>query len=290
MKMYLTNASIFMMFADVTRGVLRDCQDRHAGCSAWAEDGECFRNSDFMTAICPQSCKDCEQSRMDVSSQSDCVDVDEKCSVWAKAGECTENPDYMHALCPLSCVVCTSSYHNENLGPSPDESGSVARGNDDLQAIQFKGFHCDDTDKHCRYWAKQGECETNPTFMRVYCRRSCSVCDPSPEDPLEHQEDEKLKLPCTDLHHKCQPWAKDGYCDLKPEFMHTYCRSSCQSCDRSEHCVAWEFQGECQKNPEYMMKECRMTCLESTPSECRNLWKDCTARMRQGHCLLIKKT
>ena len=28
----------------------------------------------------------------------------------------------------------------------------------------------------CPYWAKNGECEKNPTYMTVECRKSCGIC------------------------------------------------------------------------------------------------------------------
>ena len=35
---------------------------------------------------------------------------------------------------------------------------------------------CVDADRNCPSWAKKGECDTNPGFMRLSCARSCDAC------------------------------------------------------------------------------------------------------------------
>lgn len=38
---------------------------------------------------------------------------------------------------------------------------------------------CEDNSAHkvqCPLWAKNGECQKNPAFMKVKCRKSCNVC------------------------------------------------------------------------------------------------------------------
>jgi len=36
---------------------------------------------------------------------------------------------------------------------------------------------CTDADSHCQAWAIAGECEKNPQFMHVHCKRACGRCD-----------------------------------------------------------------------------------------------------------------
>ena len=36
----------------------------------------------------------------------------------------------------------------------------------------------------CPGWAKRGECEANPTYMRASCRLSCGLCKPKPPTPV----------------------------------------------------------------------------------------------------------
>ena len=35
---------------------------------------------------------------------------------------------------------------------------------------------CKDFNNKCAYWAGIGECNRNPGYMRVYCKKSCLVC------------------------------------------------------------------------------------------------------------------
>lgn len=36
---------------------------------------------------------------------------------------------------------------------------------------------CFDDAEGCPDWARKGECERNPEFMRASCRKSCYVCE-----------------------------------------------------------------------------------------------------------------
>ena len=35
---------------------------------------------------------------------------------------------------------------------------------------------CVDLDIHCPSWAQMGECDKNPDYMHVNCRKSCHIC------------------------------------------------------------------------------------------------------------------
>ena len=35
---------------------------------------------------------------------------------------------------------------------------------------------CIDENDNCKQWAAMGECDANPGYMQVSCRRSCKVC------------------------------------------------------------------------------------------------------------------
>ena len=38
-------------------------------------------------------------------------------------------------------------------------------------------INCIDEHENCKGWAKVGECDSNPKYMLVSCRRSCNVCN-----------------------------------------------------------------------------------------------------------------
>lgn len=114
---------------------------------------------------------------------------------------------------------------------------------------------CVDEDERCPVWAKQDECKTNPQYMLVSCRKSCSSCIPlhPGEEPqvalhgssakvLErlyetqeylHKEAirnvETLKY-CRNKHPECTYWWSIGECQKNPQFMTTECAPACQTC------------------------------------------------------------
>merc|ERR1719427_1445714 len=51
---------------------------------------------------------------------------------------------------------------------------------------------CVDDNKHCPDWSKSGECEKNPDYMLVNCRKSCKVC--TDDKNLTHCEIESLSF------------------------------------------------------------------------------------------------
>ena len=36
--------------------------------------------------------------------------------------------------------------------------------------------NCKNENKHCDYWARTGECQKNPGYMLVKCKKACNVC------------------------------------------------------------------------------------------------------------------
>lgn len=76
---------------------------------------------------------------------------------------------------------------------------------------------CTDRDeKSCRKWALEGECESNPEYMREECRASCYACQ-------SHG--------CHDNHQpECAAWADGGECAANHEFMLEGCAHACRVC------------------------------------------------------------
>jgi prolyl 4-hydroxylase len=101
---------------------------------------------------------------------------------------------------------------------------------------------CIDDNESCENWAKGGECDANPVFMKQQCRASCHVCNGG-----------KPPLP------------KKGVCE-----------------DRNSNCATWAAIGECQSNPGYMLQQCPVTCKMCQSDTCRDEADDCTERCRGG--------
>eukprot|EP00537_Pseudo-nitzschia_pungens_P017522 CAMPEP_0172408902 /NCGR_PEP_ID=MMETSP1061-20121228/76093_1 /TAXON_ID=37318 /ORGANISM="Pseudo-nitzschia pungens, Strain cf. pungens" /LENGTH=178 /DNA_ID=CAMNT_0013145045 /DNA_START=65 /DNA_END=601 /DNA_ORIENTATION=- len=116
---------------------------------------------------------------------------------------------------------------------------------------------CTDEDSRCGEWAGNGECKSNPQYMLVQCRKSCSSCislhsgdesqvayDDTRSDVLRrlyetqeylHKEAkrnvESLKR-CVNNYSECTHWWSIGECNKNPQFMHTECSAACQTCKK----------------------------------------------------------
>ncbi len=122
--------------------------------------------------------------------------------------------------------------------------------------------NCVDNNVNCGYWAGVGECQRNPAYMNVNCRRSCRLCTSS-SNTITTQANV-----CSDSHERCMEWANAGECQRNPSWMLPNCELSCEQCvgnseacaDRNENCDMWAQNGECAINPGYMNDYCKMSC------------------------------
>nr|BBB02487.1 astacin metalloprotease [Patiria pectinifera] len=124
------------------------------------------------------------------------------------------------------------------------------------------GGDCTDNNVNCQYWASVGECQRNPNYMTVNCRRSCRLCGAG----------SSITTPasvCMDMNERCGEWASRGECQNNPNWMLPNCERSCNVCtqssdescvDLNENCDMMAVNGECDINGEYMNEYCRMSC------------------------------
>lgn len=47
---------------------------------------------------------------------------------------------------------------------------------------------CLDQNLFCGYWARIGECETESKFMKIFCKKSCELCDEKKGEEQKSQE------------------------------------------------------------------------------------------------------
>ncbi|KAF0314120.1 putative tyrosinase-like protein tyr-3 [Amphibalanus amphitrite] len=87
--------------------------------------------------------------------------------------------------------------------------------------IYYTMSDCRDMNKSCLSWAERGECGRNPSYMHVYCRLSCSLCQAPPKPPPS---------PCKDNNSNCAGWASAGECYKNPSYMLVVCKLSCNKC------------------------------------------------------------
>ncbi len=107
-----------------------------------------------------------------------CQDSNDRCPEWAGKGECMSNPSWMLANCQKSCNACTTSEQRSSMGPSISTPTSDAQECNDLKD------ECHQTSESgdclltkCAFWASEGECESNPSYMNNYCAQSCGQCE-----------------------------------------------------------------------------------------------------------------
>lgn len=122
--------------------------------------------------------------------------------------------------------------------------------------VQPTGGACADHNEFCGQWAGMGECEKNPTWMHVNCKKSCKQCE----------------LECPDNSEHCEYWTNNGECHKNAAYMSIFCKKSCGLChslneyqesvceDKNKHCKQWAEDNQCRSNPSYMLLWCRKSC------------------------------
>ena len=151
----------------------------------------------------------------------------ELCDFWAREGECEKNPRYMHMDCSKSCLLhslnsqndgkCTlymaeSSIPNSGLGmytaapiaqgqfiPQPEIVVNILDYEHHLHlAYKLKhGFDklpegfAPDANEKCSFWAKEGECDVNPQYMRAQCQESCYIQEMKAKKGLVDEDEEE---------------------------------------------------------------------------------------------------
>lgn len=95
------------------------------------------------------------------------------------------------------------------------------------------GGQCTDDNASCESWAEGGECEKNPKYMLVNCKKSCKQCTVKPVTVKPVTVKPVTVAPtsrCEDSNNNCQSWASRGECDKNPEWMGENCKKSCGTC------------------------------------------------------------
>ena len=79
---------------------------------------------------------------------------------------------------------------------------------------------CNDKSRHCNYWARNGECQKNPSYMNENCRKSCNLCNGGGGGGHN----------CNDKSPHCNYWASTGECSRNSAYMRPNCAKSCNFC------------------------------------------------------------
>lgn len=178
---------------------LCSCQDEFHTCHIWAAKGECNANEVWMKQNCKRSCNVCRVN----------VAVDGQWGKWSNWGSCSKTCNYGVRTRSRACN-----------SPAPAHGGKHCQGSANQQEscnLKKCPVGCVDNTAYkdqCPLWAQNGECKTNPSWMKENCRKSCQSCSPA----------------CTDSNISCPAWAKLGECVKNPSWMKSNCRLSCINC------------------------------------------------------------
>ncbi|XP_022341790.2 uncharacterized protein LOC111135757 [Crassostrea virginica] len=178
-------------------------------------------------------------------------------------------------ICPDGSEDCRA--------PTPGERLKVDRPQDCVNTYN---------DWQCHVWATQGECEINPDFMKVSCKRACRVCGEKEEESNKNHvaawswqwfglltnlfPKDWVMGDCDDhfKNEKCSQWAKNGDCITNKDWMARFCKKSCGKCNTAKKtssgdcsnieddndCNKWAMKGECMTKKKWMHKNCRKSC------------------------------
>ena len=89
-------------------------------------------------------------------------------------GSCAAGEDGEGGSCSATGVNNDSSDTASNGSNASTDTTKVTADENDSNNSASK---CQDQHDKCEMWASLGECNANPPYMHVYCKRSCELCD-----------------------------------------------------------------------------------------------------------------
>jgi len=94
----------------------------------------------------------------------DAFDNDPRCCDWARQRQCNENPFWMRPNCRHACG--TGEFEKNSTTYYTSKVAFECNPNSPQQV---------DNSPQCCQLAQQGQCDSNPVYMRQNCKRSCGV-------------------------------------------------------------------------------------------------------------------
>ncbi|TKR68425.1 hypothetical protein L596_024414 [Steinernema carpocapsae] len=98
-----------------------DCFNRNPCCEAWATEGECKKNNEYMHKYCMSACGVCHPT---FNATNECADRHVACAQWQRDGHCHGNSQmFMEENCRSSCSLCaiqkSSTCRRTTTSPPP---------------------------------------------------------------------------------------------------------------------------------------------------------------------------
>ena len=132
-----------------------------------------------MMENCQKSCNSCDNNDTgdatddvyDNDDATECSDKNDRCAEWAADDQCESNPSWMLVNCQLSCNVCGDDEIDRDRPPDDSDCADL---NESCRIVSDSG-DCQQT--KCAFWADEGECDKNPSYMLENCSKSCGRCE-----------------------------------------------------------------------------------------------------------------
>jgi hypothetical protein len=83
----------------------------------------------------------------------------------------------------------------------------IVLANPERYPVDVVAKKCRNQDEFCAYWAKTGQCERNPTYMKIHCSPVCQTCDP--QFLLVEDDDNTSSSTTTTSEKRQRRWAKN---------------------------------------------------------------------------------
>ena len=99
----------------------------------------------------------------------DLYDGDEGEKVEEHVSASTADTEVGRRIVELDDIVDTGDLHNED---EDEEDGDYEEEWGDVEDEE----ECVDNNEKCDEWASMGECEANPRYMLINCKKSCMIC------------------------------------------------------------------------------------------------------------------
>jgi prolyl 4-hydroxylase len=134
-----------------------ECEDSHANCSYWAENGECDSNPKYMLTKCAKSCGICPEETPTNEIKEETEDLLETTTEFGvkQVAKGAEKQQTLQVI--RESIEYMKGREVENLSPKIMEE-------------------CLNRKELCAFWAVVGECSKNEAYMLVNCAPSCKSC------------------------------------------------------------------------------------------------------------------
>ena len=148
------------------------CSDKSSYCSTWAKQGFCNEKyKPFMQKKCCISCYQFYKKPHNWTQPNNCLDLKNKCLFWANHGLCSRNQAYMSRKCCLSCKNITKPHLTVTSTFSTTSITDVYTSS--TPATITTPNTCQDKNRLCVSWSKQGYCHKKSIYMKENCCESC---------------------------------------------------------------------------------------------------------------------